>query len=61
MKRTWTIIGVADVPLSFKRRQSLLDLPETARLPTATSSKSSSRMGRSYSASTSGAPTSIPR
>jgi len=30
MKRTWTIIGVADVPLSFKWYQSLLDLPETA-------------------------------
>ncbi len=29
MKRTWTIIGVADVPLSFKWYQSLLDLPET--------------------------------
>jgi catechol 2,3-dioxygenase-like lactoylglutathione lyase family enzyme len=30
MKRTWTIIGVADVPQSFKWYQSLLDLPETA-------------------------------
>ena len=29
MKRTWTIIGVADVCLSFKWYQSLLDLPET--------------------------------
>jgi len=29
MKRTWTIIGVADVPQSFKWYQSLLDLPET--------------------------------
>jgi catechol 2,3-dioxygenase-like lactoylglutathione lyase family enzyme len=30
MKRTWTIIGVADVPLSFKWYQSLLGLAETA-------------------------------
>jgi hypothetical protein len=30
MKRTWTIIGVADVSLSFKRYQTLLDLPESA-------------------------------
>jgi len=30
MKRTWTIIGVADVALSFKWYQSLLGLPETA-------------------------------
>ncbi|WP_407146498.1 VOC family protein [Bradyrhizobium sp. ORS 86] len=30
MKRLWTIIGVADVPRSFKWYQSLLDLPETA-------------------------------
>src|SRR5260370_1528478 len=30
MKRTWTIIGVADVPKSFKWYQSLLGLPETA-------------------------------
>src|SRR5215467_13075571 len=30
MKRTWTIIGVADVPESFKWYQSLLGLPETA-------------------------------
>jgi catechol 2,3-dioxygenase-like lactoylglutathione lyase family enzyme len=29
MKRTWTIIGVADVPQSFKWYQSLLCLPET--------------------------------
>ena len=28
MKRTWTIIGVADVPSSFKWHQSLLGLPE---------------------------------
>ena len=30
MKRTWTIIGVADVPQSFKWYQSLLGLPESA-------------------------------
>ena len=30
MKRTWTIIGVADVPRSFKWYQSLLGLPESA-------------------------------
>jgi catechol 2,3-dioxygenase-like lactoylglutathione lyase family enzyme len=30
MKRTWTIIGVADVPQSFDWYQSLLGLPETA-------------------------------
>jgi len=30
MKRTWTIIGVADVPQSFKWYQSLLGLLETA-------------------------------
>ena len=29
MKRTWTIIGVADVPRSFKWYQLLLGLPET--------------------------------
>jgi catechol 2,3-dioxygenase-like lactoylglutathione lyase family enzyme len=29
MKRTWTIIGVADVPASFKWYQSLLGLPAT--------------------------------
>lgn len=30
MTRMWTIIGVSDVPGSFKWYQSLLDLPETA-------------------------------
>jgi catechol 2,3-dioxygenase-like lactoylglutathione lyase family enzyme len=30
MKRTWTIIGVADVPQSLKWYQSLLGLPEAA-------------------------------
>jgi predicted enzyme related to lactoylglutathione lyase len=30
MKRTWTIIGVRDVPLSFKWYQSLFGQPHTA-------------------------------
>jgi catechol 2,3-dioxygenase-like lactoylglutathione lyase family enzyme len=30
MRRTWTIIGVKDVAISFKWYQSLLGLPETA-------------------------------
>jgi hypothetical protein len=30
MRRTWTIIGVGDVPGSSKWYQSLLGLPETA-------------------------------
>jgi catechol 2,3-dioxygenase-like lactoylglutathione lyase family enzyme len=30
MRRTWTIIGVADVALSFQWYQSLFGLPETA-------------------------------
>ena len=30
MRRTWTIIGVGDVPGSFKWYQSLLGLPESA-------------------------------
>jgi catechol 2,3-dioxygenase-like lactoylglutathione lyase family enzyme len=30
MRRTWTIIGVGDVPGSFKWYQSLLGLPQTA-------------------------------
>jgi len=29
MKRTWTIIGVSEVPASFKWYQSLFGLPET--------------------------------
>jgi hypothetical protein len=29
MRRTWTILGVGDVPGSFKWYQSLLGLPET--------------------------------
>ena len=34
MKRIWTIIGAADVPLSLKWYQSLLGLAETAHSPT---------------------------
>ena len=30
MKRTWTIIGVRDVPSSFKWYQSLFGQPETS-------------------------------
>src|SRR5262245_52169935 len=30
MRRTWTIVGVGDVPRSFKWYQSLLGLPGTA-------------------------------
>ena len=30
MRRTWTIVGVRDVPRSFEWYQSLLGLPETA-------------------------------
>jgi catechol 2,3-dioxygenase-like lactoylglutathione lyase family enzyme len=30
MRRTWTIIGVSDVPASFRWYQRLLGLPETA-------------------------------
>jgi hypothetical protein len=30
MKRTWTIIGVSDVPVSFKWYQSLLGQAETS-------------------------------
>ncbi|HEY6455011.1 MAG TPA: VOC family protein [Steroidobacteraceae bacterium] len=30
MKRTWTIVGVKDVPLSFKWYQALFGQPETA-------------------------------
>ena len=30
MKRTWTIIGVNDVPASFKWYQAILGQPETA-------------------------------
>ena len=60
MKRTWTIIGVDDVPRSFKWYQSLFGQPETPRaMPTLV--RSSIRMELSCSASTSGARTSIRR
>ncbi len=54
MRRTWTIIGVGDVPCSFNWYQSLRGLPET------TPAKSSTRTARSCSAFTSGVPMSIP-
>jgi hypothetical protein len=59
MRRTWTIIGVGDVPCSFKWYQSLLGLPETTPAHDY-SVKSSTRMERSCSAFTSGVPMSIP-
>ena len=59
MKRTWTIIGVADVALSFKWYQSLLGLPETAPAHS-DFGQSSTQMERSCSVSTSGVLTSIP-
>jgi hypothetical protein len=55
MKRTWTIIGVADVPQS-----SLLGLPETAPAHDYFGQILESD-GRSCSVSTSGVPTSIRR
>ena len=59
MKRTWTIIGVGDVPGSLKWYQALFGQPATL-LPMITLGKSSIQMELSCSASTSGAPTSIP-
>jgi LmbE family N-acetylglucosaminyl deacetylase len=60
MKRTWTIIGVADVARSFKWYQSLFGQPETQpEQPTLV--RSSIRMEPSCSASTNGARTSIRR
>ena len=48
MKRTWTIIGVANVPQSFKWYQSLLGLSETAPAHDYyTLGKSSTQMERS--------------
>jgi hypothetical protein len=59
MKRTWTIIGVGDVPASLKWYQALFGQPAT--LPAMiTLGKSSIQMELSCSAATSGAPTSIP-
>jgi hypothetical protein len=55
MKRTWTIIGVADVPQSFK-----LGLPETAPAHDYFGQILDSD-GTDCSVSTSGVPTSIPR
>ncbi len=60
MKRTWTIIGVADVSQSFKWYQSLLGLPETAPAHD-DFGQIVDGMEQSCSVSTSGVPTSIPR
>jgi hypothetical protein len=60
MKRTWTIIGVADVPQSFKWYQSLLGLPETAPAHDDFGQILDSD-GTVCSVSTSGVPTSIRR
>jgi hypothetical protein len=59
MKRTWTIIGVGDVPGSFKWYQALFGQP-AAFLPMTTLRKSSIQMERFCSVSTSGAPMTIP-
>jgi len=59
MKRTRTIIGVGDVPGSLKWYQALFGQPATF-LPIITLGKSSIQMKPSCSASTSGAPMSIP-
>ena len=58
MKRTWTIIGVADVARSFKWYQSLFGQPETPPAHDA-SGKSSTRMERSCFVFISGVHTSI--
>ena len=60
MKRTWTIIGVSDVPSSFKWYQSLFGQPET-QPGHADFGQTSIRTELSCSASTSGARTSIRR
>jgi hypothetical protein len=60
MKRTWTIIGVVDVPVSFTWYQALFGQTPTVP-PMIILHKSSIQMELFCSASTSGAPTSIPR
>jgi len=60
MKRTWTIIGVSDVPSSFKWYQSLFGQPRH-NPPIPSLVRSSIRMELFCSASTSGARTSIRR
>jgi hypothetical protein len=59
MKRTWTIIGVGDVPDSFKWYHALFG-QRPPFLPMIALGKSSIQMELSCSASMSGAPTSIP-
>jgi hypothetical protein len=60
MKRTWTIIGVSDVPGSFNWYQSLFGQPRTAPEHDYFG-QSSIPMERSCSVSIDGAHTSIPR
>jgi hypothetical protein len=59
MRRTWTIIGVGDVPGSFKWYQSLFGLPQTAPAHDDFGQILDSD-GTVFSASTSGVPTNIP-
>jgi catechol 2,3-dioxygenase-like lactoylglutathione lyase family enzyme len=59
VKRTWTIIGVADVPQSLRWYQSLLGLAETA--PAHDYFGQIVDSDGSCSVSTSGVPTGIPR
>ena len=60
MKRTWTIIGVRDVPTSFKWYQSLFGQPADVAEPFRLWSAPRLRMEPCCSAFTSGARTSIP-
>ena len=60
MKRTWTIIGVDDVPGSLKLVPGAASVCRMPFLPMITLGKSSIQMELSCSACTSGAPTSIP-
>jgi catechol 2,3-dioxygenase-like lactoylglutathione lyase family enzyme len=57
VKRTWTIIGVADVPQSLRWYQSLLGLAETAPAH----DYFGQIVDSDGSVSTSGVPTGIPR
>jgi hypothetical protein len=60
MKRTWTILGVGDVAGSFQWYQALFGQGRLLFQPMITLGKSSIPMERFCSASTRGAPTSIP-
>ena len=59
MTRTWTIIGVRDVPGGFRWFQALLVTRDPA-LPTTILGKSSIQTALCCSVSTSGVPTGIP-